>query len=68
MKDFHERWKQRIEERRSKGANWRSLLIKIAILIVIVYVVSRLSTDRSIDWSWMNQKPAADTLQNGGKP
>jgi hypothetical protein len=61
MAEFNKQFKERWQQKKRKAGNWTSLLYKILLLIALIYVVSKISTSKNIDWSKLKGKP--DTLQ-----
>lgn len=68
MKDFNRKLRERWQEKRKKASNWKSLVIKILILVAIIYVVNHITRSKNIDWSTLSNRPettqtAPDTVK-----
>ncbi len=61
MQDFNKKLRERWQDKRKKASNWKSLIIKILILVAIIYVVNHISKSKNIDWSTLSNK--ADSVQ-----
>jgi hypothetical protein len=57
MSDFNKEIKDRWHQKRKKASNWTSLGVKVFLLIALIYIVSKISTSKSIDWSMLKNKP-----------
>ncbi len=63
MKDFHDKIKERWEEKRKKAGSWQKFFFLLLLLIVIFLLISRLNRVRQIDWSWLKAQPDTTQIQ-----